>query len=785
MTREQVDRAGDERFGVFPQLWPILDRDGRRALNKLWDNLRKEIGVRTLHASSQRILVQHELTERYYLYHFMTQKNPVRVPAVIEYLEVWREFKNKPVYGHILLFPFVAAPKTVDCPSRSCAVLVGHWAKRNRVPRLGVMSARRVDPAMLNLLRCAGVAGVAISRVRRYGAEISDMPAEAEKRLDQSEVSARVGNSNDEATSDSYARGLTTHEGRSRESWQEAGVAKRRPRHSDRMPQRGMSIDAYKLVQRLGRGVSAEVWRAKVEEVPPGVEDLKVGEEVAIKIYSRALLSGFQPLRVQREFTVAAELDHPNLAKVYDVVLSPSRPFHTFLVMEYLQGKTLKSYVSPLSPMPTSKILRVGTQLFSALREIHSMNAIHRDVKAANIMVTNPDEEDIQIKLLDFGIVSVEEDAVLTKGSVFLGSKHSAPYEQLTGRPLDYRADIYAAGTVLYHCYSGRPLYEGIGPEGAIVARMLQHPQTLNVRRDGEGPAEEKLVTFINKCIEVDQVKRPASADACIQELQLIATVSPESPQNEQRRATTTEEAATLDDPIRQLRDSMIGIRGGQFDMGSTEETDEQPVHSVTLQGFEMSAMPVTQAQYAAVMGNNPSSFKGDDLPVESVSWQDAMEFCERLSKKTGRAYTLPTEAQWEYACRAGSTARYCFGDDESLLADYAWYRKNSERTTHPVGKKKPNDWGLYDMHGNVWEWCLDRWDEDYKNAPDDGRVRESDEGSRRVFRGGSWGSSAELCRCSYRGGYHPDYRYDDLGFRVVLVPSSGARGSERSELLQ
>jgi len=256
--------------------------------------------------------------------------------------------------------------------------------------------------------------------------------------------------------------------------------------------------------------------------------------------------------------------------------------------------------------------------------------------------------------------------------------------------------------------------------------------------------------------------------------------------EKEESRAGKTEPPADFDDPIRQLQGNMVRIEGGQFNMGSTERKIEQPVHSVTLQGFAMSAMPVTQAQYEAVMGNNPSKFKGDDLPVESVSCHDAIQFCERLSEKTGRQYTLPGEAQWEYACRAGSTARYCFGDDESLLGDYAWYKENSEGTTHPVGRKKPNDWGLYDMHGNVWEWCLDYWHGDYKNAPDDGNTRqESDEGSLRAIRGGSWPDSAEYCRCSSRARYRPDRRSGYLGVRVVLVPSSVARGSERSELLQ
>jgi formylglycine-generating enzyme required for sulfatase activity len=151
------------------------------------------------------------------------------------------------------------------------------------------------------------------------------------------------------------------------------------------------------------------------------------------------------------------------------------------------------------------------------------------------------------------------------------------------------------------------------------------------------------------------------------------------------------------------------------------------------------------------------------------------MGFCQRLSKMTGQQYTLPSEAQWEYACRAGSISRYCFGDNDSLLGDYAWYDKNSENKTHPVGRKKPNNWGLYDMHGNVWEWCKDQWYGNYEGAPADGSAWKDDDskGSDRVVRGGSWSSSAEDCRCSSRHGFDPDDRYGHLGFRVTLVPGS------------
>ena len=227
-----------------------------------------------------------------------------------------------------------------------------------------------------------------------------------------------------------------------------------------------------------------------------------------------------------------------------------------------------------------------------------------------------------------------------------------------------------------------------------------------------------------------------------------------------------------LDEAIRQLQENMVRIGGGTFEMGSTESPAEQPVHSVTLGAFAISAMPVTQAQYQSLMGTNPAHFKGEDLPVECVSWDDAREFCRRLSDKTGRQYTLPTEAQWEHACRAGSTGPYCFGDDTSQLGEYAWYNENSKGSTHPVAKKKPNNWGLYDMHGNVWEWVEDDWHESYNAAPNDGRpwVDSQERGPGRVLRGGAWSYIARYCRAAYRNGCGPLVRFDFFGFRVVSV---------------
>ncbi len=183
-----------------------------------------------------------------------------------------------------------------------------------------------------------------------------------------------------------------------------------------------------------------------------------------------------------------------------------------------------------------------------------------------------------------------------------------------------------------------------------------------------------------------------------------------------------------------------------------------------------MGVYEVTQQQYEKVMGENPSWFKGAANPVEGVPWADATEFCKRLSAKEGKTYRLPTEAEWEYACRAGTTTAYSFGDDESRLGEYAWFGGHSGGKTHPVGQKKPNAWGLYDMHGNVSEWCQDCYG-DYPNslAPYPGGLGPA---FYRAIRGGGWNSRAWSCRSVRRNGQPPKERFNCVGFRVARSPS-------------
>jgi len=217
----------------------------------------------------------------------------------------------------------------------------------------------------------------------------------------------------------------------------------------------------------------------------------------------------------------------------------------------------------------------------------------------------------------------------------------------------------------------------------------------------------------------------------------------------------------------------MVWIKPGKFRMGDIQgggDSDEQPVHEVIINnGFWMGKYEVTQKQWQTIMSNNPSFFQGDNLPVEKVSWSDSKLFCEKLSKKTGLKIRLPSEAEWEYACRGGAATKYYNGNKEEDLKKIAWYHKNSNIKTHPVGKKDPNNFGLYDMSGNVWEWCEDMQNKSYKNAPNDGKPWMSgDNKSDRVIRGGSWYFYAMDCRSASRNFYSFDYHRGDRGFRVV-----------------
>ena len=215
----------------------------------------------------------------------------------------------------------------------------------------------------------------------------------------------------------------------------------------------------------------------------------------------------------------------------------------------------------------------------------------------------------------------------------------------------------------------------------------------------------------------------------------------------------------------------MVRVEGGTFTMGATSEqgsdadSDESPAHRVTLPTYYIGETEVTQALWQAVMGNNPSHFKGYNLPVEQVSWEDCQNFIRKLNSMTKQNFRLPTEAEWEFAARGGNKSQGCKYSGNHAIDKVAWYTNNSGSKTHPVKTKTANELGVYDMSGNVWEWCQD-W---YGRFSPQTNPKGPSSGSYRVFRGGSWNYFAKYCRVSIRSNSTPDYRYYNLGFRLAL----------------
>ena len=263
--------------------------------------------------------------------------------------------------------------------------------------------------------------------------------------------------------------------------------------------------------------------------------------------------------------------------------------------------------------------------------------------------------------------------------------------------------------------------------------------------------------------LAVEEAKKRAVAEAALEKQRLVAEAA-------QTQATSKPTSGQI---FKDCRDcpEMVVIPYGSFYMGSKKNSDENPQHMVYIKSFLMGKTEVTQKQWRDVMGSNPSRFDacGPECPVESVEWYEVQQFITKLNQKTGQKYRLPNEAEWEYAARAETTAEWSFGNDESKLGNYAWYGGNSGSKTQAVGQKLPNAFGLYDMHGNVWEWTQDCWHENYAGAPTDGSAWTTGcRGNYRVRRGGSWTDDPAILRSASRDWILPDFRSIYLGFRLA-----------------
>jgi formylglycine-generating enzyme required for sulfatase activity/tRNA A-37 threonylcarbamoyl transferase component Bud32 len=496
-----------------------------------------------------------------------------------------------------------------------------------------------------------------------------------------------------------------------------------------------------------------------------------------------------------------------------------------YLVQEFIEGKTLLQEVQQ-KPFSEEQIHQLLTDLLPVLEFIHASNVIHRDIKPENIIRRNSDGKPV---LIDFGGAKQVTQTGVARQATVIYTIGYAPSEQMAGFPC-HASDLYALGVTcvrlltqclpLQNTYGqiNDPLYDAMNAKWLWQAYLQKKGIIIS----------EKLSKILNKLLQHLPSERYQSATEVINDLKSTKkfTVEPEAVEISplalirlplpSKKVTPPSlaletfefEVVTVDTAGREVsRDrpsakvfteelsksvtlEMVLIPGGSFMMGSPEfegDADERPQHKVTLEPFFMGKFPVTQAQWRAVaalpkveqtLNPHPSKFKGLNRPVENVSWHEAIEFCARLSEKTGREYRLPSEAEWEYACRAGSTTSFHFGEtvtpdlvncsrDDYSVEVKSKYRKE---TTDVGSFQVANAFGLYDMHGLVWEWCADAWHNNYNGAPTDGTAWEvGGDIYRRVLRGGSWSFGAELCRSASRSWNESDGGLRICGFRVVF----------------
>jgi formylglycine-generating enzyme required for sulfatase activity/tRNA A-37 threonylcarbamoyl transferase component Bud32 len=551
----------------------------------------------------------------------------------------------------------------------------------------------------------------------------------------------------------------------------------------------------YKIIDTLGQGGFGITYLA---------QDHKRKKQVAIKSLNVSFLKqryrdkygntdSFGEFLAQEqdkfntEAMVLATFDHPHIVKVYPELFQENGL--SCMVMEYVKGKNLEQYLYANGVFSESAGLEIIKGIGEALIYIHGRNYLHRDIKPANILLR---EEDNKAILIDFGLareVNFAELMSLTnaKTPVF------APPEQFENRSNFTPAlDIYALAATLYVIIAvHEPPFIPLPSPYLNAKIMLDMKMAIEPPQKYNSQISQKVNDAILKGMELDYQNRPQSITEWFRFLGIQS-------QNNHLKTftfevvTTNEEGSIIkkrnhsanyfvEDLGNGVKLEMVEIPAGTFYMGSPENEvgrndSEGPQHQVNVPNFFIGKYPLTQAQYQAIIGNNPAHFKGNNRPVERVSWNNAVAFCQKLSQKTGKNYKLPSEAQWEYACRAGTTTPFYFG--ESITPDLVNYDGNGvyaaapkgqyRKQTTDVGTFPPNAFGLYDMHGNVWEWCEDDWQENYINAPVNGSALIS-RSDYKLLRGGSWNDFPGYCRSACRFNYSLDYHdYDLIGFRVV-----------------
>jgi formylglycine-generating enzyme required for sulfatase activity len=572
--------------------------------------------------------------------------------------------------------------------------------------------------------------------------------------------------------------------------------------------------ERYRAVKTIGQGGFGKTYLAVDEDKPSTtacvIKQFYLQQQDTDNFEKAAELFTQEAVRLNELGT------HPQIPELLAHFTEDDRQY---LVQPFVEGQNLAEILAAEGPFNEAKIRHLLSSLLPVLEFIHSRQVIHRDIKPANIIQASNQ----QLVLVDFGAAKYTTSTALMKTGTVIGTAEYIAPEQTRGKAI-FASDLYSLGVTCIHLltqFSPFDLFD-VGEDNWIWRQFLV-----------DNPISDELGKILDRLIANGINRRYQSASEVLTTLNyssietLSSKISTPNRSSAKNIVTSTPNLVNLSTPTLPLQAfefevvtlrvrkqgflgvklnietssihqqaeffaedlsegiilEMVAIPGGTFMMGSpgTERgrfDDEGPQHQVNIAPFSIGKYPITQEQYEVVMGQNPSKFKGEKRPIELVSWHDANEFCDRLSQKTGRKYRLPSEAEWEYACRAGTTTPFYFG--ETIATDIANYdgkytygsaSKGIDRQqTTDVGSFPPNNFGLYDLHGNVSEWCADIGHKNYKKAPIDGSIWESGGDDKyRMIRGGSWDDSPWYCRSAARVRGGPDIRREYVGFRVVL----------------
>ncbi len=554
----------------------------------------------------------------------------------------------------------------------------------------------------------------------------------------------------------------------------------------------GSVLGTYTLTEPLGRGGMGQVWKATDGKRP-----------VAIKLLPPEFRGNTAAMaQVEDAFQIVHALTHEHICKTLglfdDLVYGP------YLVLDFIPGITLSEYQRtggfPKKQLPVELVAEILRPVARALDYSHRKviqlpsgdehtGVLHRDVKPDNILVvlrqakTSEVSEDFgslaprEVWLIDFGLAAEIRNTLTKHTNSSIDTRGTRPYmspEQIKGKrhQWDARTDQYSLAVVAYQLLSGHLPFDG-DDEFSLMLAITQEaadpipglPEHVNAAVL-KGLAKTKEERF-GSCLEF--------AEALASKL-MPRLVHPEL-DIQLRPGTKAGERTVID---------TLGVEipfrwcpQGKFQMGSPtceaeRDSWENQVHVELTQGFWLGETVVTQVLYRAVLNVDPSHFKGPQRPVEQVSWKEAQAFCQKLTHQLRSEgilapdwrVCLPTEARWEYACRAGTTTAYFFGNDVARLGQFAWFDGNSNNETHPIGTREANPWGLRDMHGNVKEWCEDWFGNKLVGGTN---PLGPSSGWCRVRRGESWRSSDGDCRSAYRARDFSSSRFSDLGFRLCL----------------